>query len=116
MADSDDAAGVLGRGLGTGQCLFRDVRDRTGLIQVLPPVLSELRRAFDTTPGLPAPEVTVSPSPAPDPVDEPLPTAPAGVPEIHARSLEERAAAARARARRHRRTPLAAALAPRHEQ
>ncbi len=50
-ADSDDAAAVLERGLPTGHCLYRDVRDRIGLIQVLPPVHPELAEAFDTTPG-----------------------------------------------------------------
>lgn len=48
--DSVEAAHVLGNGLGTGQCLYRDVRDRVGLIQVLEPALEELRDAFDTTP------------------------------------------------------------------
>ena len=36
VADSVDAAATLEQGLGTGQCLYRDVRDRVGLIQVLP--------------------------------------------------------------------------------
>jgi hypothetical protein len=47
---SSEAAHVLAHGLGTGQCLYRDVRDRVGLIQVLEPVLDQLRAAFDTTP------------------------------------------------------------------
>ncbi|HLM64756.1 MAG TPA: ATP-binding protein [Acidimicrobiales bacterium] len=47
---SEEAEHVLAQGLGTGQCLYRDVRDRVGLIQVLEPVLEELRVAFDTTP------------------------------------------------------------------
>lgn len=45
-----DAAVVLKAGLRPGQCLIRDVRDRVGLIQILEPVLPELRAAFDTTP------------------------------------------------------------------
>ncbi|HEY8527835.1 MAG TPA: ATP-binding protein [Acidimicrobiales bacterium] len=48
--DSAEAAHVLSQGLATGQCLYRDVRDRIGLIQVLEPVLEDLRDAFDTTP------------------------------------------------------------------
>ncbi|HEX8802665.1 MAG TPA: ATP-binding protein, partial [Acidimicrobiales bacterium] len=47
---SEEAAHVLAQGLGTGQCLYRDVRDRVGLVQVLEPALEELREAFDTTP------------------------------------------------------------------
>jgi len=108
MADSDDAAAVLRRGLGTGQCLFRDVRDRTGLVQVLEPVLPELRQAFDTTPGPPAP-VTSAPTAPLDPADNPTPTAAdTAAAQLHAGSIDQRAAAARARVRRHRRTP------PRH--
>lgn len=117
MADSDDAAAVLGRGLGTGQCLFRDVRDRTGLVQVLPPVLAELRRAFDTTPGAAPPLLTTampSPEAAPGQGGDPSLASPAEVAGPYGRGTDDRAAAARAR--RHRRTPLAAALAPRHEQ
>ncbi|HEX6419037.1 MAG TPA: ATP-binding protein [Acidimicrobiales bacterium] len=47
--DSLDAAAVL-EDMTSGQCLYRDVRDRVGLIQVLPPALSELEPVFDTTP------------------------------------------------------------------
>jgi AAA-like domain len=50
VSGSEEAEHVLAQGLGTGQCLYRDVRDRVGLIQVLEPVLDELREAFDTTP------------------------------------------------------------------
>ncbi len=50
VSGSEEAQHVLAQGLGTGQCLYRDVRDRVGLIQVLEPVLDELRLAFDTTP------------------------------------------------------------------
>jgi hypothetical protein len=50
VSGSEEAEHVLAQGLGTGQCLYRDVRDRVGLIQVLEPVLDELRVAFDTTP------------------------------------------------------------------
>jgi AAA-like domain len=34
-----------------GQCLFRDVRDRVGLIQVLEAITPELREAFETNPS-----------------------------------------------------------------
>ncbi|HKH04213.1 MAG TPA: ATP-binding protein [Acidimicrobiales bacterium] len=50
VAGSEEAEHVLATGLGTGQCLYRDVRERVGLIQVLEPVLEDLRVAFDTTP------------------------------------------------------------------
>ena len=36
--------------LGTGQCLLRDVADRVGLVQVLPPADPAIRAALDTTP------------------------------------------------------------------
>jgi AAA-like domain len=48
---SDDAAARLEAGLREGQCLYRDVRDRVGLLHVLPPALAELHDAFNTTPG-----------------------------------------------------------------
>jgi len=48
---SDDAAARLEAGLREGQCLYRDVRDRVGLLQVLPPALAEVHDAFNTTPG-----------------------------------------------------------------
>ena len=48
--DSGDAAATLEAGLDTGQCLYRDVRDRVGLIQVLPPVLQDIEEAMNTTP------------------------------------------------------------------
>src|SRR5439155_24712590 len=38
-------------GLEEGQCLFRDVRDRVGLIQVLEAMTPELRDAFETNPS-----------------------------------------------------------------
>lgn len=38
-------------GLEEGQCLFRDVRDRVGLIQVLEAMTPELREAFETNPS-----------------------------------------------------------------
>jgi len=49
ITDTPDTAAAL-RSLPSGHCLFRDVRDRVGHIQVLPPLLPELRMAFDTTP------------------------------------------------------------------
>ena len=48
---SADAKDALERGLENGQCLYRDVRERVGLIQVLPPALAHIEAAFDTTPG-----------------------------------------------------------------
>ena len=50
-ADSGDAASTLEHGLGNGQCLYRDVRERIGLIQVLPPALPEVMAAFETAPA-----------------------------------------------------------------
>jgi outer membrane biosynthesis protein TonB len=49
--DSADAAATLESGLDTGQCLYRDVRDRVGLIQVLPPAIREIEDAMNTAPG-----------------------------------------------------------------
>lgn len=51
VADSADAREALEQGLDNGQCLYRDVRERVGLIQVLPPAAAYLERAFDTSPG-----------------------------------------------------------------
>jgi len=51
VTDSVDAGVTLEQGLGTGICLYRDVRDRVGLIQVLPPALNELDPLFDTAPA-----------------------------------------------------------------
>jgi hypothetical protein len=51
VPDSADAATTLEHGLESGQCLYRDVRERVGLIQVLPPVLPQLEQAFETAPG-----------------------------------------------------------------
>jgi len=51
VGDSVDAGVTLEQGLGTGVCLYRDVRDRVGLIQVLPPALHELDSVFDTAPS-----------------------------------------------------------------
>jgi hypothetical protein len=48
--DSVDAAATLEGGLQTGQCLYRDVRDRVGLIHVLPPVIPEVEEALETAP------------------------------------------------------------------
>lgn len=61
----DDAAAtseLLERGLGTGQCLWRDVRDRTGLVAVLEAPLPELRDAFDTNPSRTASDATAASS------------------------------------------------------
>lgn len=49
--DSMAAAATLEQGLETGVCFYRDVRDRVGLIQVLPPALPELDEVFNTAPS-----------------------------------------------------------------
>ena len=49
-AQSTDAAQTLEKGLGNGQCLYRDVRERVGLIQITPPFLPGLAEAFETAP------------------------------------------------------------------
>ena len=49
-AQSTDAAQTLEQGLGNGQCLYRDVRERIGLVQVMPPFLPGLLDAFETAP------------------------------------------------------------------
>ncbi|HEX7196999.1 MAG TPA: ATP-binding protein [Candidatus Limnocylindria bacterium] len=93
--------------LGAGQCIYRDVRDRVGLVQVHRPVLDGLHAAFDTTPGVGRVPREVDPEPASD-------RRPGGRPSDAPRGNEDaldRMAQARSRARRHRRTPLAAALA-----
>jgi hypothetical protein len=119
IAGSDEAAAVLERGLGPGQCLYRDVRDRVGLLQILKPVLDELRDAFDTTPRRHSRDTTSRIAPegatpetraAPDHVlPEPIPDP---APDTD-RARAAAAAAAREGARRRRRTPLATALAER---
>ena len=100
VSGSDDAAAVLERGLPTGHCLYRDVRDRVGLIHVLEPALPELAAAFDTTPRVPSIERRLHPITR----DEPTPPEPRG-------SGGDAAALARQHARARRRTPLADALA-----
>lgn len=106
-ADSEDAAAVVRRGLGTGQCLFRDVRDRVALVQITEPVLDDLRDAFDTSPSarVTSTEAELAAAPLRSEPEEPTP--------IDLDEQRQRMAAARAHARRHRRTPLAAALANR---
>ncbi|WP_370324948.1 ATP-binding protein [Euzebya sp.] len=47
---TDDLVGLLSAELQTGQCLFRDVADRIGVVQVLPAASSDVRAALDTTP------------------------------------------------------------------
>jgi hypothetical protein len=48
---SVDASARLEAGRREGQCLYHDVRDRVGLLQVPPPALAELHAAFNTAPG-----------------------------------------------------------------
>jgi hypothetical protein len=50
VTDSVDAAVTLEQGLATGVCLYRDVRDRVGLIQVLPPTVPDVDHVFNTAP------------------------------------------------------------------
>jgi hypothetical protein len=125
---SSDAEATLEAGLGEGQCLYRDVGGRVGLVQITAPVLPELRAGFDTTPGAhtnargvqdvavgpPAAMATPrtrSPDTAARRVNGTDPTARPGVDHTAADS-HAAVSAARDRGRRRRRTPLASALAP----
>ena len=138
---SVDAAATLEAGLGEGQCLYRDVRGRTGLVQVTEPAMPQLRAAFDTTPSAdavsaprpapqrgevrPEPDVMAQGTVKPAALElvavvegEPTTTAATTIaerPPQRGLATEGQAAAtaARNRARRRRRTPLAAALAQR---
>jgi len=92
---SEDAAAVLERGLPTGHCLYRDVRDRIGLLRILEPALPELATAFDTTPSSRTGRLSAVPR----------------EPEPAARQYGAAVASARQQARARRRTPLADALA-----
>jgi hypothetical protein len=131
--DSVDAAAVLEQDMGSGQCLYRDVRDRVGLIQVLPPPLNDVASVFDTTPSAQAAVATAVPAlPPTEPVSvlEPAsdverarpaaeealaePVDPAAADEPDPGPTDDRSSAvaeARSRARSRRRTPLARALA-----
>jgi hypothetical protein len=142
--DSADAAATLDAGMGSGQCLYRDVRERVSLIQVLPPALPEVEDAFETRPGaspgaaaveaddadhaddandaeelpvlavLPEPEA-LGPVPMPPP-PRPLPSPPPPAPAAPAAEDAESPDAARGRARRRRRSPLAKALQDRGDR
>ena len=63
VAESVDAGSTLEHGLENGVCFYRDVRDRVGLVQVLPPIVTDLDDAFDTAPqrsaGLPGPDAAL---------------------------------------------------------
>jgi hypothetical protein len=72
VTDSVDAAVTLEQGLNTGICLYRDVRDRVGLIQVLPPALAEVDAVFNTAPTGPGAEAVEGPGGRPRPALEPL--------------------------------------------
>ena len=112
-APGADAAQTLEQGLGNGQCLYRDVRERIGLIQIMPPLLPGLLDAFET-----APPAAGAGSDDPPALGRPraLPGQPAGdEPGTEWDQHEEAIApdgitSARAGARRRRRSPLAAAL------
>lgn len=54
--DTTEGAVALLEQAATGQCLFRDVRGRTGLVQILDAPTPELAAAFNTTPDAPTPE------------------------------------------------------------
>ncbi|HMG43388.1 MAG TPA: hypothetical protein VK611_18810, partial [Acidimicrobiales bacterium] len=140
VSGSVDAATVLEHGLGNGQALYRDVRDRTGLVQVLPPALPSVRPLFETAPGGGEPVVPAvalgpgarrspaldrsEPPPALDPAPPPAPPArppappparPPAPPTPPARpqpAARGDLATARDRARERRRSPLAHALDP----
>jgi AAA domain-containing protein len=133
IADSADGRAALEQGLDNGQCLFRDVRERVGLVQVLPPALPQIEPAFDTVPpaapagraGVPDDEVDVDvevvsvvarapastnrddPGHAPDDGRAALP--PLG-PAAALPAAPEVAETARRQAQRRRRTPLSWAL------
>jgi AAA domain-containing protein len=137
-ATGNDAAAVqLETGLDTGQCLFRDVRGRLGVVQILPPALAHLDDGFDTSPTAasqgrqagadPAGEVEAArrpleppardrqlPAPPPDDEDDEVEVAEADVAEV-AEVAEAEVASAGAsgvrRRRRPRRNPVAEALA-----
>ena len=47
---TDSMVELVSSELGTGQCLLRDVAERVGLVQVLPPADPAVRAALDTTP------------------------------------------------------------------
>jgi AAA-like domain len=135
VADSVDAAVTLEQGLGTGICLYRDVRDRVGLVQILPPALADVDAVFNTAPGTGQVEVAGEQGELDDPDDDHQEIAPwaagelppvsgngadgamaaAGVvrPDGVTAAGADEAAAARRRARSRRRSPLAQALADR---
>ncbi len=50
MEPTEATVQLLELSVRTGQCLYRDVRDRIGLIEVLPAPFPELAAAFDTNP------------------------------------------------------------------
>ncbi|HEX9766468.1 MAG TPA: ATP-binding protein [Nitriliruptorales bacterium] len=50
MDASEESVDLVETGLGTGECLYRDVRDRVGRVHVLPASDPELERAWNTTP------------------------------------------------------------------
>jgi hypothetical protein len=119
VPDSLDAAATLEQGMESGQCLYRDVRERLGLIQVLPPALPEIEHAFETRPGAsPESDEAVDPDDEPPALEPPLPAldppspTPEPAPEPAAASVED----ARREARRRRRSPLADALGERSDR
>jgi hypothetical protein len=72
VTDSVDAAVTLEQGLNTGICLYRDVRDRVGLIQILPPALADVDAVFNTAPTSPGPAAVEGPGGRARPVLDPL--------------------------------------------
>lgn len=107
--DTSEAGGVIPQ-LGTGECLYRDVRTRIGRIQVGRPALDRLDEAFDTTPKAAQQRDRSLPNP---PSESPPPTS--RRPAQSGRQIDaSEIRAARLRARERRGTPISAELAREH--
>jgi hypothetical protein len=112
--DQTSDAGDVVPQLGTGECLYRDVRSRIGRVQISPPALERLDEAFDTTPTsarrADAPDSQRSARMPEPPAQRPSPppvSSPSSVGAIDAAAIH----AARLRSRERRGTPISAALA-----
>ncbi|HLT70854.1 MAG TPA: ATP-binding protein [Acidimicrobiales bacterium] len=85
VAESVDAGTTLEHGLENGVCFYRDVRDRVGLVQVLPPIVPGLGEAFDTAPRrsaeLPTAEAALATPPGEGPTGAVEPPAADGGPD-----------------------------------
>ena len=102
VGDSADARAALEQGLENGQCLYRDVRERVGLIQVLPPAIPQLEVAFETAPQAMAAATALDATAVPKLELPPMPALPA--------AMAEEAQSVRDEVKRRRRTPLSWAL------